>query len=178
MWSLGSFCCWRRTRISLLSGWRCTDWPSNLFIIMHIHNNVWWSIDHHNSCYRTSRVPTPSSPLTATSASQTGELLDFGKVLDEVELGEVASIIILFWAQILSLLIDVVALRTFPTGVMSSSKAPWPPGDHVAGLWPALDLEPIYQSNLFLSPAYLSSHGLFMLTILNIDACRWTLYIG
>ena len=69
-------------------------------------------------------MPTPSSPLTATSASQTGELLDFGKVLDEVELGEVASIIILFWAQILSLLIDVVALRTFPTGVMSSSKAP------------------------------------------------------
>ena len=41
-------------------------------------------------------MPTPSSPLTATSASQTGELLDFGKVLDEVELGEVASIIVLF----------------------------------------------------------------------------------
>ena len=62
-----------------------------IFIIMYD--------DHHNSWRRTSRVPTPSSPLTATSASLTGELLGFGKVLDEVELGEVASIIFLVLAQ-------------------------------------------------------------------------------
>ena len=65
---------------------------------------------------------------------------------------------------------SLLSLRAFPTGVMSSSKASWSPGDQVAGLWSALDLEPIYQSKLFLSPAYLSSHGLFMLTLLNIDA--------
>ena len=38
-------------------------------------------------------MPTPSSPPTATSASLTGELFGFGKVLDEV-----ASIIFLVLA--------------------------------------------------------------------------------
>ena len=36
--------------------------------------------DSHDSWCRTSRVPTPSSPPTATSASLTGELLGFWKV--------------------------------------------------------------------------------------------------
>ena len=54
--------------------------------------------DPHDSWCRTSRVPTPSSPPTATSASPTGELLGFGKVMAEVELGEVASIIFLVLA--------------------------------------------------------------------------------
>ena len=83
------------------------------FKIVHYNTSSYNMFDDpHDSWCRTSRVPTPSSPPTATSASLTGELFGFGKVLDEV-------------ASIFSFGINksLLSLRAFPTGVMSSSKA-------------------------------------------------------
>ena len=75
-----SSCCWRRTKTSLSSGSRCQEWNSNCFSSKNFYQRNWsqpFALLYSHWIWividRTWLVPTPSSLLTATSASPTGK---------------------------------------------------------------------------------------------------------